>query len=370
MLEKKKILYCASTASHLRNFHLPYMQQLQQMGYRITACVNQYDALPFTDEVAVVPFHKKITSPENIKNIIRVYRLLKQQQFHAISVHTTLAAAVVRAAVLLLPKQQRPKVFYTCHGYLFNEKGGLGKWKYLLPEKICAGATNVLMVMNQEDERIARKQKLYKDNLIFIPGMGVDFTRFDLRQDKAELRQQYEISEEDVLFVFAGEFSHRKNQQELIRAFARAVKQMPNAKLVLAGDGALLDTCKQSVEEMNLQEKIIFAGHVNNMPELYRVCDICVSASRIEGLPFNIMEAMYCELPCAASSIKGHADLLQHGQNGYLYESEAELAEYMVRLYQNTQLRHQMGVQAKQNVSPYALDIVQPVVMQVYEENL
>ena len=154
---KGKILYCASTVSHLRNFHLPYMQGLQQRGYSITACVNEPCELPYVDDVAVVPFHKQITSTENVKNIFRVYQLLKQKQYTAISVHTTLAATVVRAAVLLMPKDKRPKVFNTCHGYLFGNNDGLKKWKYLLPEKLCANVTDVLMVMNDEDKVLAEQ---------------------------------------------------------------------------------------------------------------------------------------------------------------------------------------------------------------------
>lgn len=81
------------------------------------------------------------------------------------------------------------------------------------------------------------------------------------------------------------------------------------------------------------------------------------------------MEAMYCELPCVASKIKGHKDLLHHGRTGYLYETEAELAAYMVQLYQDGTLRKQLGQNARQAVMLYRLDAVQPVIMQVYEEN-
>lgn len=369
-MAEQKFLYCASTTGHLENFHLPYIRQLHQAGYHIVACADAKRDLPCVDEFVQIPFAKQIASPENIKNIIRIYRLLKQQQFTAISVHTTLAAAVVRAAVLLLPPAQRPEVYYTCHGYLFDEQDGLKKWKYLLPEKICAGVTDVLLVMNQTDKQIAQKHRLYRDKLMMIPGMGVDFSRFDLPQSKETLRQQYGIASDEVLFVFAGEFSSRKNQQMLISAFARAARQMPKARLILAGSGVLQDACQNQVQRLQLQDKIIFPGQVKNMPVLYGCCDVCVSASRIEGLPFNIMEAMYCQLPCIASHIKGHADLLQHGQTGYLYETEPELAAYMVQLYRDPALRENFGWRAKQAVMPYGLDVVQPAIMQVYEESV
>ena len=82
------------------------------------------------------------------------------------------------------------------------------------------------------------------------------------------------------------------------------------------------------------------------------------------------MEAMYCELPCIASKIKGHEDLLHHRRTGYLYETEAELAAYMVQMYQDSTLRKQLGQNARQDVMAYGLDNVQTVIMQIYEENL
>ena len=369
-MEQKKILYCASTISHLRNFHLPYMQKLQELGYAVTACANEHNELPFADDVKVIPFYKQITSPENIKNIVRVYRLLKQEQYTAISVHTTLAAAVVRAAVLLLPKKKRPKVVYTCHGYLFGKKDGIKKWKYLLPEKVCSGVTDVLLVMNQEDKVLAEQHKLYNvknGKLCFIPGMGVNFKKFDIPQNKVELRQRYGVTDDAVLYVFAGEFSERKNQKVLIDAFSKVEKQMPNAKLILAGTGALLDECKQQVEQLHLQEKIIFPGHVNQMPVLYRMCDVCVSASKIEGLPFNIMEAMYCQLPCVVSNIKGHQDLITQGQTGYLCSDAVQMSETLLQTYQSKSLRQRLGVQAKDCSLAYTLENVLPVIQQVYE---
>ena len=355
------------------HFHLPYLEALHRLNYHITACVNEESHIPYTDAVAVIPFQKQITSIENVKNIVRVYRLLKCEQYDAISVHTTLAALIVRAAVMLLPKNNRPKVFYTCHGYLFGRTDGIGRWKYLLPEKLCASVTDVLMVMNQEDWQLAIAHKLYnqKTGKIYkIPGMGVNFSRFDYTQSKQNLRELYNISNDKILYVFAGEFSERKNQQMLIGAFARAHRQMPNAKLILAGEGKLLETCRQQVIEAGLQDYVFFTGYLGNIAELYCMSDVCVSAAKTEGLPFNIMEAMYCGMPCIVSNIKGHNDLIRHGESGYLFESETQLAMQMVELYQDASLRHKLGTKGGQDALQYDLSETKPVIMTVYEENL
>ena len=372
VVERQKILYCASTASHLCNFHLPYMKGLQAMGYHVTACVNESCILPFTDEVKVIPFYKRITSMENIKNIFRVYRFLKQEKYTAISVHTTLAGVIVRAAVRLLPKAKRPKVYYTCHGYLFSNHDVVGKWKYLLPEKICSKVTNVLMVMNSEDAELAEQYKLYNKKtgkLFSIPGMGVDFSKFDIPQSKAELRKQYNIADDKVLYVFAGEFSERKNQKMLINAFARVAQQIPNARLILAGEGTLLGDCKQLVTALGLQDQIIFLGYVTNMPMLYRIGDVCVSASKIEGLPFNIMEAMYCQLPCIVSDIKGHRDLIVHWQSGLFFKDEMTLSQLFLQLYNSERMRIQIGQMAKVRVEQFSLDSVYSQIIEIYKIN-
>ena len=364
----KKILYCASTTGHLKNFHLPYLQMLARMGYEVIACAEQKAFLPGVSSFLEIPFCKRRTSLQNLKSLWRLYQYFRTETIAVVSVHTTLAAAIVRAAVWLLPRRKRPVVLYTCHGYLFSRQDGWRAWKYVLPEKLCAGVTDCLLVMNQEDETIAREHHLYHKKLQWIPGMGVDFSKWNLAESKETLRQRYGILEKQVVFVFAGEFSNRKNQSQLIAAFAKAFPKMPNAKLILAGQGQQLEACKAQAAQLQIAGDVDFPGQVQDMPTLYHCSDICVSASRIEGLPFNIMEAMYCGLPCIASEIKGHRDLLQQGQTGYLYRTEEQLVAAMITLYQEKETRERMGAQARKKVLPYRLEMVQPIIEKVYEE--
>lgn len=366
----KKVLYCASTTQHLRQFHLPYLQGLHNKGCYVAVCAEKFEELPFADEVFAVPFRKSFISLENLRNVVRVHRLLCQENFDVVYTHTQLASAIVRAAVLLLPRERRPKVVVICHGYLFNEKSGVGKWKYLLPEKIFARVTDVLLVMNQEDYGIVQKYHLCCGKIGMIPGMGVNFAKFDIPHSRDTLVRKYGAVDNTVNFVFAGEFSSRKNQRELIAAFARAQGQMPNVRLILAGEGMLRSDCQAQTEKLGLRDKIVFPGYVRNMAALYHCSDVCVSASRSEGLPFNIMEAMYCNLACIVSDVKGHRDLLIHGENGLLYESGdvEQLAACMVRLYRDSVLRRQLGERARETVEPYSLDRVYPIVMEAYGE--
>lgn len=360
---EKKVLFCASTLSHLMNFHLPYLRDFRDWGYEVWTAAGGGKArdIPCADHQVEVPFHKKLFSPKNVQAIFQLRKLLMEENFTCISTHTTLASAVVRAAVLLMPKKKRPKVYCVCHGYLFGEGDGLKKWLYLLPEKICAPVTDVLMVMNREDEAIAKKHYLAGGRLAFIHGMGLDLGRFPqvTPEDREEGRRELGFGPDEFLFVYAAEFSGRKNQPLLLRAFAKAIEKNPRLRLLLAGTGATLEECRALAEELQLGEKVRFLGYVEEMARLYPLCDAAVSSSRIEGLPFNIMEAMACGLPVIASRVKGHTDLLG-ADSPWLYSGEDELAGLLGRV-------DELGpVDWSERLRPYLLEPVREELRKEY----
>ena len=79
---------------------------------------------------------------------------------------------------------------------------------------------------------------------------------------------------------------------------------------------------------------------------------------------------MYCNVPCIATDIKGHRDLIENGKTGFLFQNETELFNQMLQLYNDAQLRETIAQNAKKSVLLYNLKDVQPIVMQVYDENL
>lgn len=366
----RKILYCASTVSHILNFHLPYLQSFHEQGFEIWVAADTQASVPYADRVIALPIQKKFLSFGNLKAILKVRRLIRQQKFDVVSTHTELGSAIVRAGILLI--RNRPRVVCTVHGYLFHEVDGLNKWIYLLPEKLCARVTDILIVMNHEDYEIARKHRLYKDKLYYIDGMGIDLTKFwpATPEERTSARKDLDIGEDDFVFVYAAEFSNRKNQAFLIRSFAGISQESPHVKLLLAGTGALLEECKALVHTLGWEDHIYFPGYVKDMRQLYAASDACVSVSRIEGLPFNLMEAMACGLPVVASDIKGHRELTRNGESGLLFRNAAELEDRMKRVWQENELRKTLREKGLQQVKKFALSTVFPDVMERYREVL
>lgn len=314
----KRVLYCASTASHINNFHIPYLEALHNMGFEVHVAVNENVPIKFADKVFALSFYKNLLSFRNIKAIFQAKKLLDNNNYEKVITNTTLAGVIVRAAALLM--KNRPKIYHIVHGYIFNDDSGIKKHFYLIPEKITAKVSDVVMVMNQEDYEMAKKYKLYKDKLYYIDGMGVDPSRFKLvtSEEKVAYKRKLGFSEEDFLFVYVAEFSKRKNQKMLIKAFSEC--NLENSHLLLAGDGKMLDYCKRLAQKLDKKGRIHFLGYVNDVTSLYCACDCAVSTSKAEGLPFNIIEALGCGLPVIASDIKGHRELVENEENGLLFK--------------------------------------------------
>ena len=100
----------------------------------------------------------------------------------------------------------------------------------------------------------------------------------------------------------------------------------------------------------------------------YTMADAAVSASRSEGLPFNIMEAMHVGLPVVASAVKGHTDLITDGESGllYPYDDEAAFAAAVRRLLASPEEAAALGAAAREAAEAYRLDRVLPQVMALY----
>ena len=361
----KTVLFTASTYSHIRSFHRPYLAAFRRMGWAVhIACGGPELDIPEADRRISLPFEKKMTAPANFRAQAALRRAMEETGYDLVIAHTSLAAFFTRRAAAQLGRR-RPPVINVAHGYLFDDRTGFFKRSLLLTaERLTAPQTDLLLTMNRWDYALARRERLGR-RVMNIPGMGVDFSRLDGREaDGAALRRELGLRPEDLLIVYAAEFSARKSQSVLLRALAKLPER---AKLALPGQGALLDQCRALAEELGIAGRVFFPGQEPDMPRWYAAADIAASASRSEGLPFNIMEAMYAGLPVAASAVKGHTDLLDGGCGLlYPYGDEALCAAALRRLIDDPALRQELGAKARRAAAPYGLDAVEPQVMAAY----
>ena len=361
----KKILFAASTLSHIENFHIPYLEQFKKQGYivHIMGKPNNKSNIPYVDKIIPLAFEKNMFSVKNLIVSFKIAKTIRNENYDIVNLHTTLAAFFTRLGIMLSFK--KPKlVINTVHGYLFDSKSSfLKKTIMLLAEKFTKCVTNTVIVMNSEDYSIAAKYKLYKDNLYSITGMGINISKFHpiSVEDKISLRKEYSFNDNDFLLVYAAEFSKRKNQKFLLSSIKALINEgFTNIKLVLLGDGALLEELKAYAKDLNILNNVIFTGYTKDTCTYYQLSDICVSSSRSEGLPFNIMEAMSVGLPIIASKVKGHTDLVTPYENGFLFEYDHvdEFCNYVKTIYKNQNLMYSMRNKSLVLAKLYSLDAV------------
>jgi len=339
----KKILFCASTASHIINFHNVYFDYLKDTGFEIHAAVgdsksgdsgiNQTDLIK-SQKNFILTFEKSKKIYKNIKTIFKLSKIIRREKYDIISAHSMLAGFIARLSVILSGKK-KIKVIHTCHGYLFDDDKSFKSRIMIFIEKFLGKRTDILFVMNGEDYKIAEKYKLCK-NIIYTDGMGIDAKKLD-KQNKSEIieiAEKYKIPANKKYFMCVGEFTKRKNQGNIIRAFGRFIKNSPDnlhdsCHLIFLGGGVTLKECEKLCDTMGITQNVTFCGNVADVSGFYKnFAHFVISASRFEGLPFNIMEAFYYGVPVIASNVKGHKDLISDGVNGYLYKynDDEELA--------------------------------------------
>ena len=303
-----KILYAASTESHINNFHLDYINALRSEGHEVFVMAKG-EGVDYN-----IPFEKKFFSPKNRECRKNIRKIIREENFDAILLNTSLAAFHIRLAC---PKK-RPRIVNLVHGYLFSRHTGFIKTKILLfCEKFLRSKTDAIITMNRDDLNIANKNRLSKKGIYFTRGMGANM-RPALRS-RDDVRGDIGVQDSKML-LFAGELSGRKNQKFLIEAMPKIIERVPNAVLCLAGKGDKEEELRDLARGLGVESSVRFLGYRSDIPEIMCAADLYVSASVSEGMPFNIIEALGASLTVLASETKGQEDVIVNGESGFLYE--------------------------------------------------
>ncbi len=366
----KKVLFCATVDYHFKAFHLPHMKRFQEQGWEVHVAASGNMELPYTDEKYNIPIQR---SPFHIRNI-SAYRVLKklieENNYDIIHCHTPVGGVLARLAARRVRKVGT-KVLYTAHGFHFCKGAPLLSWMLYYPiERMFARYTDCLITINEEDYKRAVNHGFRAKRIEHVHGVGIDTERFkpvdEISRDK--LRGKFGYKKNDFLMFYAAEFNKNKNQQLLIKALAEIKNEIPNARLLLAGKGPLMNNCINLVDELNLSSRVDFLGYRNDLEEILPMCDVAVASSFREGLPVNIMEAMACGLPIIATDNRGHKELVHQGTNGYIapVNNYKIFSGYVESLYKDINFREQIKKDSIDIVKPYSISQVNSELKDIY----
>ncbi len=154
-------------------------------------------------------------------------------------------------------------------------------------------------------------------------------------------------------FITVGRFSKEKNQQMMYRALAAFLAKGHEARLLMLGKGEEEANLKALAKELGLEERIDYAGHVNNVEDYLKSADVFLLSSHYEAQPLCVLEAMAAGLPVISTDVGGVSDIVT--DNGILVSDEdvEAMAQAMEQLYLNGSDREKMSRNSEANAATF-----------------
>ena len=186
---------------------------------------------------------------------------------------------------------------------------------------------------------------------------GIDTDHFS-PQDARELRNELGLTEKKVI-VSVGRLVHRKGQDVLIEAMPAIIKDVPEAHILMIGEGPYRSYLENRVRALGIQERVTFIGRIQyaDLPRYICAGDLFVMPSRsrlagleVEGLGIVYLEASACGLPVIAGDSGGAPDAVLEGQTGLVVDgtSKLDVAAAVVELLLDPDRSRAMGVRGRQ----------------------
>jgi len=177
-------------------------------------------------------------------------------------------------------------------------------------------SSEVIVNSNYMKNELQRLFSIPFDKINVIPN-GVNLNKFRGAERDYDFRRQYASDNEKIIF-FAGRLVPEKGVQFLIQALPKILYNYNDAKLVIAGEGGMLDELKQLAHNLGVEHKVYFTGKLDNtnLINMYKCADVAVFPSTYEPFGIVAIEAMLAEVPTVVSDIGGLNEIVDHGVTG------------------------------------------------------
>ncbi len=342
----------------------PTVEKLQKQGYIIHP----------------IQIDRRISPLLNLKSIYQLTKLIRQQQYDLVHVHTPIAAVLGRMAAKIAGVK---RIVYTSHGLPFHDRSSPKEYTlYSNVEKFAALLTDQILSQNYEDIATAKKLGICPEKIGYL-GNGVDIDRFNRdRLDpnhQSQLRKSLGIPDTaDLIIGTIGRLTRKKGSGYLIEATAKLLPQFPNLHTLIIGSEVSGDPepikaeLIEIIRTRGIEKHVTLTGGRQDIPEILGLLDIfTLPTFTHEGLPRSILEAMSMGLPVVATDIRGCREAVVHQETGLIVppEDSEKLAEALGILLANADLRQAYGKAGRQRVeTEYDERLVFPRLAEYYQK--
>jgi len=269
--------------------------------------------------VAVEEFYPNggFDSPGGIYQMLRLARFLRRGKFQIVHAHDLYsnilgipAALIARVPVIISSQRDL--------GHLNLYKTNRRVWLRRLQKMSAAVLTNANAV-----REVILTENCLPPKMIRVIYNGVDLERFrNASRDRSWLGLGRNVENEKWIVLVGSMYSDVKGHPWLIAAAPSIVREFPEVRFLLVGDGIKRHEFEQQAEQLGVAKHFSFLGRRDDVPEILACCDIGVLPSRAEGLPNAVLEYLAAGLPTVASTAGGNIEIIKEGETGLLVPAE------------------------------------------------
>jgi len=240
----------------------------------------------------------------------------------------------------------------TTNPNLHYKKRIYGKFlvRYLFPLK----KANAIVPVSKELKEIFNKDFKIPNNKIIPIYNSIDVEKIQKKaQEKVDDFEEVFNDKNIMKFITVGRLSGEKGHRYLIEAYSKVIKEIPNSRLFIIGEGTLRRQLEELITVKELKKYVILLGSVKNPYNYISRANIFVLPSLHEGLPYVLLEALACKTPIISTDCKtGPKEILENGEYGLLVNTadSNDLANKMIQLAKDKTAREVFSKRSAQQV--------------------
>ncbi|MEV4054814.1 glycosyltransferase [Amycolatopsis sp. NPDC049688] len=234
--------------------------------------------------------------PRSLTEAFRLRRLLRVLDPDVVHLHSSKAGLAGRLAV----RGRRPTVFQP-HLWSFETAGGPLRRACAAWERFASRWTDLVVCVSDDELAAGRAAGVTAEAEVVCN--GVDTARF-APGDRAAARRRLGLPERAPIAVCLGRLAELKGQDQLLSAWPAVLRRLPDARLVLAGDGPMGPVWRDR-HPVAGHDSVRWPGHTDDPATWYTAADVVVLPSRAEGMALVPLEAMACARPVVAFDVGG-----------------------------------------------------------------
>jgi len=265
----------------------------------------------------------------------RLSRLIKQVTPDVIHAHDPHGVAMAALALSMSTQPAKPPLIAS-RRVDFRMKGNtLSRWKYRQVDCFICASDAIRQLLLSDRVESARAVTVHE---------GIDLERVELAPP-AKLHEEFWLPHHAPLVGNVAALVPHKGQRHLIEAAMLVLRQVPDARFVIAGGGELRESLERAIKENRLEKHVMLAGFRPDVLSLHKAFDIFVMSSVTEGLGTSLLDAMAAGKPIVATTAGGIPEVVVDGETGFLVppRDHQSMADALVKLLKDPELRKKMG---------------------------